>query len=61
MASTSKKDGPHRPKKPGSSVADEAWKNAPSRETTHDEPDSRDAQVERQHRKDENTPRKSDR
>jgi hypothetical protein len=36
----------------------ERWKSAPSSETTHADPESKDAQVRRWQKKAENTPRK---
>jgi hypothetical protein len=54
MAKSSTKDPPLRP--PRHSPEQEAWKTAPSRETTHDAPDGRNARIERQRKPLENAP-----
>jgi hypothetical protein len=54
MAHDSKKGAPLRPLQHGPD--DEAWKTAPSRETTHDDPEGKDARIERKRKPLENAP-----
>jgi hypothetical protein len=43
-------------RKPGRAGSDEKWKTAPSRETTHDQPGSKDVEVEKARKLLENAP-----
>lgn len=55
MASTSPNGSSLR--KPGRGTNDEGWKDAPSRETTHDDPDGKDREIEAGRRPLENDPK----
>jgi hypothetical protein len=54
MAQTSKNGSSLRP--PRHDPRDESWKTAPSRETTHDDPDGENQRIERESKRLENTP-----
>jgi hypothetical protein len=58
MASSSKTGASIHPTKGKENIADERWKSAPSRETTHADPASHDAEVRKWRKKEENAPKK---
>jgi hypothetical protein len=55
MAANSKNGSSLRPPRPDR--PSEAWKSAPSRETTHDDPDGENQRIERERKPLENAPR----
>jgi hypothetical protein len=57
MAATSKSGASLHPPRPERSS--EAWKSAPSRETTHDDPEGENQRIERARKPLENAPRKA--
>jgi hypothetical protein len=59
MASSSKSGASIHPGRGKERTPEEAWKNAPSRETTHADPQGGDAQVRKWRKKDENAPGKT--
>jgi|1186.fasta_scaffold254303_1 hypothetical protein len=54
MAQTSKNGSSLRP--PRHDPRDESWKTAPSRESTHDDPEGENQRIERESKRLENTP-----